>query len=133
MGKLVQNLQPLHDRLQQLNFKLGVPQSVNVVIYLPEAPEIQTLLFPNPKLESLTHRDVINFKVHQLQVNNSERWLKTISRVYDVDILGRCRYLVDPVVNPQTGLFEGSINEPLFVFRNGLMSYDVLIREFRQR
>ena len=130
---LVPNLQGLHDRLQHLNTRFGVPQSIPVVIFLPDAPEVQTVLFPNPKLQSLTHRDVINFKVHQVQINNQEVWLKTISRNYDVDILGRCRYLIDAQLNPQTNLFEGRLAEPLFIVRNNLMTYDVLVREFKQR
>jgi hypothetical protein len=126
---LVARLQPINDRLLGLSSRFGVPQYSEVVL---EYQNTLTVLDPKPKIMSLTSRDVVAFMTHQLQINKSDLWLEGISRVYDIEMLSQAKYILNAVQDAE-GVWRGLKADCLFIDRNQLMTYKVLVSTFRAR
>lgn len=126
---LVTRLIPVNSRMQQLAARLGIPQYQNVVIV---QGTVQTLLVPKPKVISMTARDVVTFLSHGVEINQDMVWVTEIPQTYTDDQLSRSRFILD-AQQTQTGAWVGTNASPMFIDRNQLLTWKILVKKERGR
>lgn len=127
---LIQRLQPVHDRMQALAASFGIPQYGNVVI---QQGTTQTLLVPQPKILTMTTYDVKAFMSNNVEINDDDRWLEGISRVYTANQLSQSKFILNATRVNESSPWVGLNADVLFIDRNRLMDWKILIRPLRRR
>lgn len=127
---LVQRLQRVHDRMQTLASDFGIPQYGNVVI---QQGTTQTLLDPRPRIMSMTSYDVVKFLSNNVEINADDRWLEGVSRVYTDTQLSQSKFILNAVRVNDSSPWTGLNAEVLFMDKNRLMDWKILVRPLRRR
>lgn len=127
---LVQRLQPVHDRMRTLAASFGIPQYQNVVIVTESG---QQLLTPQPLVRSMTDQDIMSFMANDTQINGDDRWLEGVSRIYSDSVLSQASFILNATRLNVNSPWVGINADVLFIDRNRLMDWKILVRPFRKR
>jgi hypothetical protein len=126
---LVNRLIPVHVRMQNLADRLGIPQYETVVrVY----QNIQYVMEPRPKLLSMTKHDVNEFLANSVETNLNHIWLTEVPRTMSLTELNNCRYILNAQLSAQN-VWYGVMATPIFVLRNELLTWRVLLKKENAR
>ena len=126
---LVSRLIPVNNRMSVLAARLGVPQYQKVVL---KQGSTYTVLMPDPLVKSPTKQDVVKHLANQVDINQDDLWVESIPRTYTVEQLSRATAILEATeVTP--GIWVGTNCQVLFVDRNELLTYKILVRKLRVR
>lgn len=127
---LINRLQAVSDRINNLPARLGVPQYS--VVVLEAASGVYTVLKPQPTVYQVDSKKVGLMLPGNAEIDPDDLLIKDISRTYPLELVSTSTFIIDATLD-SLGKWQGKRASVLNVEKKHLLTWEALVRLYRDR